>query len=142
MRAVVSDNHSTNVSAFNFLRKRFNSESPLYFTNPADDTKTYLFFDNVHLIKNIQNNLLNGKKFVFPSFNFDSGNIKVDCPDGYIAWSDLHKLYERDSKLKGNLRKAHKLSYRALHPGNKKQNVPLALVIFDETTIAAVKDYF
>ena len=142
VRAVVSDNHSTNVSAFDFLRKRFKSESPLHFTNPADNNKTYLFFDNVHLIKNIRNNLLNGKKFVFPSFNFDNGNIKIDCPDGYIAWSDLHRLYERDSKLKGNLRKAPKLSYRALHPGNKKQNVPLALAIFDESTIAGIKDYY
>ena len=70
VRAVVSDNHLTNVNAFEFLRKRFKSDSPLHFTNPADNTKTYLFSDNVHLIKNIRNNLLNGKKFVFPSFNF------------------------------------------------------------------------
>ena len=33
--------------------------------------KTYLFFDMVHLIKNVRNNLLNKKKFVFPKFSFD-----------------------------------------------------------------------
>ena len=142
VRAVVSDNHSTNVNAFAFLRKKYNSPSSMYFTHPANKIKTYMFFDNVHLVKNIRNNLLNGKKFVFPSFNFESGSIKIDCPDGYISWSDLHRLYDRDSQLQGNLRKAPKLSYRALHPGNKKQNVPLALSIFDETTIAAIKDYF
>ena len=142
VRAVVSDNHSTNVSAFSFLTKRYNSPSSMYFTHPSNEVKTYLFFDNVHLAKNIRNNLLNGKKFVFPSFKFESGGIKIDCPDGYISWSDLHRLYDRDNKLQGNLRKAPKLSYRALHPGNKKQNVPLALAIFDETTIAAIKDYF
>ena len=84
----------------------------------------------------------NCKNFVFHSFDFENGNIKIDCPDGYIAWSDLHRIYDRDSKLKGNLRKAPKLTYRALHPGNKKQNVPFALAIFDETTVAAAKDYF
>ena len=30
--------------------------------------RTYVFFDTVHLIKNIQNNLLNAKKFVFLNF--------------------------------------------------------------------------
>ena len=34
-----------------------------------------------------------------------------------------------DEKLRSNLRKAPKLSARALHPGNKKQSVPLVLVI-------------
>ena len=65
VRAVVSDNRLTNVNAFEFLRKRFKSDSPLHFTNPADITKTYLVFDNVRLIRNIRNNLLNGKKLVF-----------------------------------------------------------------------------
>ena len=45
-------------------------------------------------------------------------------------------------KLKGNLRKAPKLTYQALHPGNNKQNVPLALALFHDTTIAAAESYF
>ena len=93
-------------------------------------------------MKNIRNNLLNGKKFVFPPFNFDDGNLSINCPAGYITWSDLHKIYDKDQALQGNLKKAHKLSYRSLHPGNNKQNVTLALSIFDETTIAAIKSYF
>ena len=40
------------------------------------------------------------------------------------------------------MRKAPKLSYRALHPGNNKQSVPLALAIFHESTIAGVRSYF
>ena len=39
-------------------------------------------------------------------------------------------------KLQSNLKKAHKLSYQVLHPGNKKQSVPL------ETTTAAFESYF
>ena len=50
--------------------------------------------------------------------------------------------FGRNNKLNGNLRKAPKLTYRALHPGNNKQNVGLALGIFHETTIAACMSYF
>ena len=44
-------------------------------------------------------------------------------------------------KLSANLRVAYKLTYRALHPENNKQNVDLALAIFHDTTIAASKKY-
>ena len=63
------------------------------------------------------NNLLNSQKFVFPA-------------------------HEEDEKLKANLRKATKLTYEVLHPGHNKQNVNLALAIFHDTTIAAIKSYF
>ena len=142
VRSVVSDDHSTNVRAFSLLLKRYGSSSDFFFTNPANNLKTYLFYDNVHLMKNVRNNLLNGKKFVFPEFKFEKKNIKVHCQAGYITWGDLHKVHDKDSLLKANLRKAPKLNYQAMHPGNKKQSVPLALAIFDEKTIAACKDYF
>ena len=41
-----------------------------------------------------------------------------------------------------NLSKGYKLSYKALHPGDNKQSVPLALAIFHPTTTAAIKNYF
>ena len=104
--------------------------------------RTYLFFDSVHLIKNIWNNLLSAKKFVFPAFNFDVGGVKLSSSHGYICWSYLHKIHEKDQKLAANLRKASKLSFSALHPGNNKQDVNLASGIFHETTIAACKSYF
>ena len=101
-----------------------------------------MFFDNVHLLKNIRNNLYNSKKFVFPSFSFELGNGKVvSVPDGFITWRDLQSVHEKDSTLSGNLRKARDLTYTALHPANKKQNVKLALSIFSESTIAAVRSY-
>jgi len=68
-------------------------------------------------------------------------HIDINCPAGYIRWKDLYDIYDLDKELKGNLRKAPKLSYQALHPGNNKQNVPLALSIIHETTIAASKSY-
>ena len=51
------------------------------------------------------------------------------------------KVFDFDTKLQGNLKKAHRLSYRSLHPGNNKQSVPLALSIFHETTRAACESY-
>ena len=54
----------------------------------------------------------------------------------------LHQIHEKDELLQGNLKKAHKLSYKATHPGNNKQYVPLALAVFDKTTSAVIRSYF
>ena len=144
VRGVVTDNHSANVNAFNYLAKSYDSDSECYIKHPNNGgKKTYFFYDAPHLIKNIRNNLLNGKKFVFPEFKYDDGkNISLHCPAGYVRWGDLLDIHSKDEDLTANLKMAPKLSYQALHPGNKKQNVPLALAVFDETTIAAAKKYF
>ena len=44
--------------------------------------------------------------------------------------------------MDANLKKAPKLTLKVLHPGNCKQNVSLALAVFDETTSAAIQSYF
>ena len=70
VRGIVADNHSTNVSAFNILQTRF-PYGCFDIQHLHNSTKTYLFFDNVHLVKNICNNLLNCKNFVYiSSFSF------------------------------------------------------------------------
>ena len=61
---------------------------------------------------------------------------------GYLRWSDLYAVHARDVALQESFRKVPKLTFAALHPGSNKQNVPLALAVFHETTIAAVKSYF
>ena len=140
VRAVVSDNHSTNVKAHSILLG--DTPENVFFEHPDSKNKVYLFFDNVHLLKNIRNNLYNAGKFVFPPFSFVLGEKSVNSSDGYILWKDLGKVYDADCKLPGYLRKAKDLTYTALHPVNKKMNVKLALAIFSETTIAALKSYF
>ena len=123
VRAIVTDNHSANVAAFSMLRKKFPGGG-FFFQHPRKSTKIYLFFDNVHLIKNVRNNLLNCHKFVFPSFSFQIKNKIVASSDaGFISWSDMKSLLNRDVKLEANLRKASKLSFEALHPGHS----PVAL---------------
>ena len=144
VRAVVTDNHSSNVNAFSELKKKHNSSAGDYsIKHPRNHGKnTFLFFDNVHLVKNIRNNLLGNKKFVFPSFDISIGEESVSSPDGYLAWADFHRLHDKDSKLNANLRKAPKLTHSVLHPGNNKQDVQRALAIFHETTIAGFKSLF
>ena len=139
VRAVVTDNHSSNVSAFACLLKKYcNTSSNIFINHPAyrNYLKTYLFYDMVHIIKSVRNNLLHAKKFVFPSFQFDVFKDKVFVKDGYISWSTFHNLYENDLKLEANLKKAHKITFQLTHPGNNKQNVSHAL--FHETTSAAI----
>ena len=49
---------------------------------------------------------------------------------------------DKGKELKRDLRKTPKLSYQALHPGNNKQNVQLALALFHDTAIAAAKSNY
>ena len=115
-------------------------ESPLFIKHPSNHNKNiYLFFDSVHILKNIRNNLRNAKKFVFPEFDYENENMSIHFPAGYITWSDLHTIYDKDEKLAKQLKESPPI-LRYIQ-GNNKQNVPLALAIFDESTIAATKSY-
>ena len=59
-----------------------------------------------------------------------------------MEWKTFHDVFEGDTKLHANLRKAPKLTTKVLHHGKCKQNVPNALAMFNETTIAAAKSCF
>ena len=142
VRGIVVDNHSTNVSAFKFLLSSYPGDKLHYFIFPGSSIRIYVFFDTVHLLKNIRNSLLNRRQFVFPDFEFSVCGITLSSPAGFITWSDIHKIYDLDKSLDANLTKAPKLTYSALHPGNNKQNVDLAIAIFHESTIAACASYF
>ena len=75
IRAIVADNHSANVNAFNILLDKFEGDKMHYITLPNPPSKIFLFFDSVHLLKNIRNSFLNKKKFVFPAFTIEISNI-------------------------------------------------------------------
>ena len=76
------------------------------------------------------------------SFRFDGFEDLIEVAGGEMSWKTLHDVHEKDNKLDSNLRKAPKLSYKVLHPGNCKQSVPVALSVFDPTTSAAIESYF
>ena len=60
VRGIFTDNDALNVHAFSSLTAIFNSDSHQYINHPENfGKKTYLFYDTVHIMKNIRNNLLN-----------------------------------------------------------------------------------
>ena len=92
-------------------------------------TFQYLSFDTVHLIKNARNNLRNHKRFLFLSFIFNGFKDSINVTSGELKWKMPYDVFERDSQLDGNLKKAPKLTLKVLHAVSNKQNVPLALAI-------------
>ena len=106
VRGLVTDNHGANVTAFSILLHENNGDKCNYFIHPNVDSKTYVWYDPVHLLKNIRNNLLNRKKFVFPAFDFELNDVNIACEAGYISWGDLHKIHDIDATMDGNLRMA------------------------------------
>ena len=142
--AAISDNHTTNVSAFRNLYQKFGTtqiNAIAHSSSPAG-LVTYLFYDSVHLVKNIRNNLLNTRRFIFPPFEFDEFLDFISLRGGELSWKLLDDVYDKDQSLKANLLKAHQLTNKVLHPGDNKQSVPLALAVFDPTTSAALSSYF
>ena len=97
MRAVICGNHAANVSAFTKLILRFGEDNENLFIN-FQSQKVYLFYDNVHLIKNLRNNLLSKTRLVFPQFSFFEFNDDVIVNPSEISWELLHDVYEKDQK--------------------------------------------
>ena len=74
-------------------------------------SKLKMFFDSVHLVKNIRNNLLSRKEIVFSSFSFNtSAKISINCDGCYNTWTDFNYIFDQDEVLSANLRKAPDLS--------------------------------
>ena len=100
-----------------------------------------MFFDTVHLIKNIGNNLIGARFFQIPQLQLELQELTLIVPAGNVSWRRHHKVHDADHSLNFHLRKAPSLNYQALHPGNNKQSVPLALAIFDSKTSAEMREY-
>ena len=75
VRGIVCDNHSSNVSAYKMLLEGCNQDPGSQFML-YESQKMFLFFDTIHLIKSIRNNLLNYRRFLFPSFSFKKLRIQ------------------------------------------------------------------
>ena len=128
IRGVVCDDHSTNVSTYRKLLAEY-SDSLVELYIRLNERKIHLFFDTVHLIRNIRNNLLTRKRFLFPSFYFNDLYDNVHVAGGEISWHLFHKIYEEDRQLQANLKTAPKRTAIVLYPGNLRQSVPVALAI-------------
>ena len=113
VRAIVCDNHPSNVSSFKNLLQHFNQDPDELFIW-YELRKIYLFYDAVHLMKNIRNNLINYKRLLFPSFKFDGFKDPINVPGGEIKWKLFHDIHKKDGLLDANLRKAPKLTMKVL----------------------------
>ena len=84
VRAMVSDNHTTNVKAYNILLTNYKYQDKNYkITNPfLSHQNIYLLFDTCHLIKNIRNNLVSKWFFDIPAFVF----ISVKFQHFFSSW--------------------------------------------------------
>ena len=103
MNSVISDNNVIKRKAFMLLSKTNSLQS--YFLNPVNNSRIYILFDSVHILKCIRNNWLNvksnDKTFGFPDID--------DCNLIHKAsFYTLDKLYEME---KGStIKKAYMLN--------------------------------
>lgn len=129
--AIISDNNKVNVKLFKHLGKGVVTN---FITNPFDESKKiFLLYDTVHILKNIRNNWLNekSKTFIYPSFT-DHYNILSS------NFRDIVNIYEYEKKVL--VKQAPNLTFKVCYPNNlERQNVKLALSVFHEKTIAAIK---
>ena len=93
-RALVCDNHPSNVSNF---------KNTLIFQDPDELLiwyelrKIYLLYDAVHFFKNIRNSLLIYKRFILPSFKFDGFKDAINVPGRETKWNIFHDVHVKDS---------------------------------------------
>ena len=100
LRCVISDNHQSNVSSFNTLMKDFPINGKNYcMKNPMTEKIIYLFYDTVHLVKNIRNNLLGRRFFTVPKFELSLLDVLFSVPEGHVRWCSLHKVHDFDLSL-------------------------------------------
>ena len=122
VRAIVSDNHSANVLAYKLLLKEFGHIDDNSFREHNYQKSTCFMM----LFKNVRNNLLNYKRFIFPAFEYDGFEDPISFKGGQISWKLFHNVFEKDSLLEANLRKDPKITHNVLHSVNSKQNVPVS----------------
>ena len=103
VRAVISDDHSTNVSAFSKLIESHGFDAKIHaikHSSSVSNYTTYLFFGAVHLLKNVRNKLLNNLRFIFPHFKFNDFCDEINVPSGEITWKLLHDMsWMKNSKV-------------------------------------------
>ncbi|KAH9374829.1 hypothetical protein HPB48_015762 [Haemaphysalis longicornis] len=134
--AVVSDNNSINRKAMTFFANP--PQASIVYPHPADPSRPLFYIlDPVHVLKSVRNNWLNqrnsGKCIYFP----DPSSTDPKPPILTASFKALRELHEAEQNEL--LKIAPTLSLKALDPSNmERQNVKLALRIFNESTIAAL----
>ena len=132
--SIISDNNVVNRKMFMSLSGSDNLV-PYIINSVNNIDKILLLFDSVHILKCIRDNWINLKNFkrtfTFPGFNDYNEIFRA-------SFSELEHVYEMENSLTN--KQAYRLSWKALHPHSiERQNVKLALCIFNESNVAALK---
>ena len=115
VRAIVCDNHTSNVSSFKNLLQHFNQDPEELFIL-YELRKIYLFYDAVHLAKNIRNNLLNYKWFILPSLKFDGFKDYINVTGGETKWKYSHDVSRERCSFRRTLEKSSKVNNEGTTP--------------------------
>ena len=115
VKGVVYDNHPSNVSAYRkLLAENMEPHNQLSIT-VEESGNIYLFYDTVHLVRNVRSNLRVRKRFIFSSFSFKGFSKDIYVPGGEISWKLLHDTHEKDKSCISTLRKASMLTKQVSH---------------------------
>ena len=106
---MVCNNHAANVLAYQKLKEEYVDEVVGLSINYQGQC-VYLFYDTVHLVKNIRNILLGNKRILFPGFEFFGFEQNMIMPGGELTWRLLHDVHDADGRCCFNLRKAQRLN--------------------------------
>ena len=134
VHVICTDNYPLNVSLFKLFSPDQRTLTPEVI-HPCDPHRPLFFiFDFVHILKTIRNNWLNlkdyNRTFVFPKFE----DFSVQST---ASFQDIRLLYKSDQHCVAKL--APRLTAKSCYPSNfERQNVNLALKIFDESTVGAL----
>ena len=99
VRAIVSDNHSAKVLAYKLLLKESGHLDDHLFIQ-HNYQKIYWLHDAVHLIKNVRNNLLNYKRFIFPAFEYDGFKDTILFKGGQTSWKLYHDVLKKIAHMR------------------------------------------
>ena len=131
---VMTDNLSVNQKLFKLLQQKYHKESLSAICHPISNIYfkyMNLCYDPPHMLKNIRNNWTTEKTQTLEFKDPDSEKVVR------AKWSDLKIIYKEESESSV---KCTKLDYATMYPNNyEKQKVSLALNIFNEKTVAALK---
>ena len=102
-RACASDNHPSNVVAYQklLLKYAMDSNDDLRICINGKPICLCLFHDSVHIIKNIRNNLLNKKRLIFSPFSCDYLKyFPVGVNGGEITWAFCMNCTRKINKVR------------------------------------------
>ena len=142
VQVICSDNYPQNVS----ILKKFSSDQKTLTSvvpHPVDKSRTlFLLFDAVHILKCICNNWLNtpdfSHTFLFPCLNdISTEAIKYPLTKCKACFEDVRSLYKQEQHSFAKI--PHQLIAKSCWPSSiERENVKLALKIFNELTIAGL----